>query len=195
MSAVQRRAQDAGLQLGEALGELTDHYLLMTATPHKATPRTSLCSWHCWTAMLYGDVKSLEEAMRRAEAPFYLRRIKAGAGRLPRSGYGRGQGALYEAVRAHGRSSRWPPTEWDFYIALTRYVEEQSVQAAADDSARGRALGFTMAMLAAAVCGPAFTRSVAASSGCAISGARSSRTPRPTGRSRSAAGCPRTSTS
>jgi hypothetical protein len=37
--------------------------------------------------------------------------------------------------------------ELDFYDALTRYVEDQSIKAAQDDSARGRALGFTMAML------------------------------------------------
>ena len=37
--------------------------------------------------------------------------------------------------------------EYDFYDALTRYVEDQSIKAAADDTARGRALGFTMAML------------------------------------------------
>ena len=37
--------------------------------------------------------------------------------------------------------------EWDFYDALTQYVEDQSIKAAADDSPRGRALGFTMAML------------------------------------------------
>ena len=37
--------------------------------------------------------------------------------------------------------------EWDFYDALTRYVEDQSIKAAAEDSARGRAIGFTMAML------------------------------------------------
>jgi len=37
--------------------------------------------------------------------------------------------------------------EWSFYDALTRYVEDQSIKAAEDDSARGRALGFTMAML------------------------------------------------
>jgi hypothetical protein len=37
--------------------------------------------------------------------------------------------------------------ELDFYDRLTRYVEDQSIKAAADDSARGRALGFTMAML------------------------------------------------
>lgn len=37
--------------------------------------------------------------------------------------------------------------EWDFYDALTRYVEDQSIKASSDDSARGRAVGFTMAML------------------------------------------------
>ena len=37
--------------------------------------------------------------------------------------------------------------ELDFYDALTRYVEDQSIKAAHAASARGRALGFTMAML------------------------------------------------
>src|SRR5205807_2071217 len=37
--------------------------------------------------------------------------------------------------------------ELDFYDGLTRYVEDQSIKAAQEDSARGRALGFTMAML------------------------------------------------
>ena len=37
--------------------------------------------------------------------------------------------------------------ELDFYDELTRYVEDQSIAAAGDESARGRAVGFTMAML------------------------------------------------
>ena len=37
--------------------------------------------------------------------------------------------------------------EWDFYDALTRFVDDQSIKAQADDSAVGRALSFTMAML------------------------------------------------
>ena len=35
----------------------------------------------------------------------------------------------------------------EFYDELTRYVEDQSIAAADDVSARGRAVGFTMAML------------------------------------------------
>jgi SNF2 family DNA or RNA helicase len=37
--------------------------------------------------------------------------------------------------------------ELDFYDALTLFVEDQSIKAASENSARGRALGFTMAML------------------------------------------------
>lgn len=37
--------------------------------------------------------------------------------------------------------------ELEFYDELTGYVEDQSIKASEDDSARGRALGFTMAML------------------------------------------------
>ena len=37
--------------------------------------------------------------------------------------------------------------EYELYDQLTRYVENQSIRAAGDDSARGRAVGFTMAML------------------------------------------------
>src|SRR5438477_11395993 len=37
--------------------------------------------------------------------------------------------------------------EYDFYDALTRYVEDQSIKAAQEDSPRSRALSFTMAML------------------------------------------------
>ena len=37
--------------------------------------------------------------------------------------------------------------ELDFYDQLTRYVEDQSIAAEQDESARGRAVGFTMAML------------------------------------------------
>ncbi len=37
--------------------------------------------------------------------------------------------------------------ELDFYDALTRFVEDQSIKAASEESVRGRALAFTMAML------------------------------------------------
>ena len=41
--------------------------------------------------------------------------------------------------------------ELDLYDQLTRYVEDQSIKAAHEDSARSRAVGFTMAMLQALI--------------------------------------------
>ena len=55
---------------------MTDHYLLMTATPHKGDPENFCLFLELLDRDVYGDVKSLEEAMRKHEAPFYLRRVK-----------------------------------------------------------------------------------------------------------------------
>ena len=55
---------------------MTDHYLLMTATPHKGDPDNFCLFLELLDRDVYGDVKSLEEAMRKQEAPFYLRRVK-----------------------------------------------------------------------------------------------------------------------
>jgi len=146
MSAYSAEHKTLAYQLGEALGELTDHYLLMTATPHKGDPENFALFLALLDRDVYGDVKSLEEAMRRAEAPFYLRRVKEALVGFPDPETGEVK-ALFTKRFVRTAEFQIDADEWDFYMALTRYVEEQSVKAAADDSARGRALGFTMAML------------------------------------------------
>ena len=125
---------------------MTDHFLLMTATPHKGDPENFCLFLELLDRDVYGDVKSLEEAMRETEAPFYLRRARKPWFRSPTRRPGRSRSSSPSATCR-------PPTfdldgdEYDFYDALTRYVEDQSIKAAQEDSARGRALGFTMAML------------------------------------------------
>src|SRR5216684_1686624 len=76
MSAYTSERKTLAYQLGEALSQMTDHYLLMTATPHKGDPQNFCLFLELLDRDVYGDVKSLEEAMRRNSAPFYLRRIK-----------------------------------------------------------------------------------------------------------------------
>src|SRR6266849_3709777 len=76
MSAYSSDKKTLAYQLGEALSERTDHYLLMTATPHKGDPENFCLFLGLLDRDVYGDVQSLEEAMKRHEAPFYLRRIK-----------------------------------------------------------------------------------------------------------------------
>jgi superfamily II DNA or RNA helicase len=146
MSAYSSDKKTLAYQLGEALSEMTDHYLLMTATPHKGDPDNFCLFLALLDKDVYGDVKSLEEAMRRNEAPFYLRRVKEALVTFPNPDTGEVK-TLFTKRLVRTTEFRISDEEFEFYDALTRYVEDQSIKAAADDSSRGRALGFTMAML------------------------------------------------
>jgi superfamily II DNA or RNA helicase len=146
MSAYSSEKKTLAYQLGEALSRMTDHYLLMTATPHKGDPENFCLFLELLDRDVYGDIKSLEDAMERQEAPFYLRRIKEALVSFPDPETGH-VSALFTRRNVTTTEFQISEEELDFYDRLTRYVEDQSIKAAADDSARGRALGFTMAML------------------------------------------------
>jgi len=146
MSAYSSERKTLAYQLGEALSRMTDHFLLMTATPHKGDPENFSLFLQLLDRDVYGDVKSLEEAMVKHEAPFYLRRVKEALVTFPDPKTGTVQ-TLFTKRNVTTSEFQITEPELDFYDRLTRYVEEQSIKAASDDSARGRALAFTMAML------------------------------------------------
>lgn len=146
MSASSADHKTLAYQLGEELSRRTDHFLLMTATPHKGDPENFCLFLELLDRDAYGDVASLQDAMARQEAPFYLRRVKEALVTFPDPETGRCK-TLF--TRRNVRTTEFTMTdaELDFYDGLTRYVEDQSIKAAQEDTARGRALGFTMAML------------------------------------------------
>ncbi|MBU0768489.1 MAG: DEAD/DEAH box helicase, partial [Proteobacteria bacterium] len=146
MSAYSSDKKTLAYQLGEALSKNTDHYLLMTATPHKGDPKNFCLFLELLDRDVYGDVKSLEEAMRRNSAPFYLRRIKEALVKFPDPITGKVE-KLFTKRDVFTVSFELDQDEYDFYDALTRYVEDQSIKASEDESPQSRALGFTMAML------------------------------------------------
>ncbi len=146
MSAASEDKKTLAYQLGESLSGLTDHYLLMTATPHKGDPQHFSLFLRLLDADVYADVKSLELAMDQRSAPFYLRRVKEAMVTFPDPDTGEVK-SLFTKRNVHTAGFHIDDDELDFYDALTRYVEDQSIKAAQDDSARGRALSFTMAML------------------------------------------------
>ena len=76
MSAYSTDKKTLAYQLGESLSQMTDHFLLMTATPHKGDPENFCLFLSLLDKDVYGNVKSLEKAMEEREAPFYLRRLK-----------------------------------------------------------------------------------------------------------------------
>ena len=146
MSAYSADRKTLAYQLGESLSEMTDHYLLMTATPLKGDAENFCLFLSLLDRDVYGDVKSLEEAMARQSAPFYLRRVKEALVSFPDPDTGKVK-MLFTRRQVRTSEFQIDDAEWDFYDALTRYVEDQSIKASADDSAQGRAVGFIMAML------------------------------------------------
>lgn len=145
MSARDAEHKTDRYQLGETLSDLTDHFLLLTATPHKGDPENFALFLQLLDRDAYAHVFSLEEAMRRHHAPSYLRRTKEAMVSFPdpESGHVR---RLFTDRETRTASFDLDSEELAFYETLTRYVQDQSIRAAADLSARGRAIGFTMAM-------------------------------------------------
>lgn len=146
MSAYGAEKKTLAYQLGEALSEKTDHYLLMTATPHKGDPVNFCLFLSLLDRDVYGDVKSLEEAMKRNQAPFYLRRTKEALVTFPDPDTGQVK-KIFTRRDVQTCTFEIDAEEYDFYDSLTRYVEDQSIKAKEDGTARGRALSFNMAML------------------------------------------------
>ncbi len=146
MSAPSEDHKTYAYRLGENLSKMTDHFLLMTATPHKGDPDHFRRFLALLDPDVYGSIESLQQAMREHEAPFYLRRTKEALVSFPHPDTGEVR-KLFTNREVRTAAFDLDGEELDFYDELTRYVEDQSMAAAGDPSARGRAVGFTMAML------------------------------------------------
>ncbi len=146
MAAYSSDKKTLAYKLGESLSTMTDHYLLMTATPHKGDPENFCLFLELLDRDVYGNVKSLEEAMRRNHAPFYLRRTKEALVSFPEPGTGVVK-KLFTNREVRTANFELDGDEYNFYDALTRYVEDQSIRAAEDDTNRGRVLAFNLAGL------------------------------------------------
>src|SRR5436309_11310170 len=76
MSAADESHKSLRYRLGELLRDISDHMLLLTATPHKGDPANFSLFLQLLDPDAYADVRSIREAMDRRRAPFYLRRTK-----------------------------------------------------------------------------------------------------------------------
>ena len=80
MSARDETHKSQRYKLGELLRDSSDHYLLLTATPHRGDPVNFNLFLQLLDKDAYADVQSIKEAMRRRRAPFYLRPHQGGDG-------------------------------------------------------------------------------------------------------------------
>lgn len=146
MSASDEEHKTYAYQLGEQLSERTDHFVLMTATPHKGDPEHFRLFMQLLDKDIYADITSLDEAIKRHSAPFYLRRVKEALVSFPDPETGKAK-SLFTKRNVNTVDFKIVDEEWDFYNDLTRFVEDMSVRVADDASPQARAVGFTMAML------------------------------------------------
>jgi len=135
--------------LGELLRETSDHFLLLTATPHKGDAANFTLFLQLLDLDAYADVKSIQEAMERRHAPFYLRRTKEAMVYFPE----RQEDGTWVAKKIF--TKRIPHTvdfqidgaEYELYRDITHFVKRQSAKAAAmGDDPRARAVGFLMSL-------------------------------------------------
>jgi len=134
--------------LGELLRDITDHLLLLTATPHKGDPGNFTLFLQLLDTDAYADVRSIREAMNRRRAPFYLRRTKEAMVYFPER---RPDGTwvaekIFTKRIPHTVDFQMDGPEFDLYREITRFVKRQSAKAAAMDDPRARAVGFLMSL-------------------------------------------------
>ncbi|MDI6631854.1 MAG: DEAD/DEAH box helicase, partial [Thermoanaerobacteraceae bacterium] len=133
MSASDPEHKTERYRLGELLSQKTHHLLLLTGTPHKGDPLNFCLFLQLLDRDVYGDVRSLEEAMKRNHAPFYLRRTKEALVTFPDPETGKVR-RLFTNREVRTVRFELDGREFEFYEALTRYVQDQSIRAATDPS-------------------------------------------------------------
>jgi superfamily II DNA or RNA helicase len=149
MSATDASHKSMRYKLGEILRDLSDHFLLLTATPHKGDPENFSLFLQLLDNDAYADVRSIREAMNRRRAPFYLRRTKEAMVYFPdkkEDGSWSAQKIFTKRI-PHTAGFQIDGPEFELYKDITRFVKYQSNKAALQgDNPRARAIGFLMSL-------------------------------------------------
>src|SRR5437773_10647683 len=149
MSATDESHKSLRYKLGELLRDISDHLLLLTATPHKGDPANFSLFLQLLDPDAYADVRSIREAMDRRRAPFYLRRTKEAMVYFPERQVDGSWVAkkIFTKRIPHTVDFQIDGPEFDLYKSVTRFVKRMSARAAAaGDDPRARAVGFLMAL-------------------------------------------------
>jgi SNF2-related domain len=139
----------ARYSLGELLRDSSDHFLMLTATPHKGDPENFSLFLQLLDQEAYADVKSIREAITRRVAPFYLRRTKEAMVYFPERQPDGSWIARKLFTKRDPRTADFTidGDEFDLYRDVTSFVKSQFSRAAAKgDDPRARAVGFLMAL-------------------------------------------------
>jgi superfamily II DNA or RNA helicase len=149
MAAYSEDKKSQRYRLGELLRERSDHLILLTATPHKGDPQNFTLFLRLLDSDAFADVRSIQEAMNRRRAPFYIRRTKEAMVYFPERQPDGTWNAREIFTHRITKSVQFSidGEEFKLYQEVTRYVKHQSALAAArGDDPRSRAIGFLMSL-------------------------------------------------
>jgi superfamily II DNA or RNA helicase len=126
-------------RFGDLLSERCDHFLLLTATPHKGDPDNFRLLMRLLDKEMFDSPQGFTLALSNKDMPLFIRRIKEEM--VDFNGH-----PVFLDRHVKTAAFTLSPTERKLYDAVTEYVEKQSERAAAMGE-RGRLLGFTLALL------------------------------------------------
>jgi len=150
MSAAAEDDKSMRYKLGELLRDSCGNILLLTATPHKGDPENFSLFLQLLDKDAFAHVRSIKDAMREGQAPFYLRRTKEAMVYFPER---RENGewwtrSIFTKRIVNTVSFSLDGAEFKLYQDVTRMVKSISMRAAAQapGDPRARAMGFLMAL-------------------------------------------------
>ena len=150
MSAASEDNKSLRYRLGEFLRDSTSHILLLTATPHKGDPENFSLFLQLLDKDAFAHVRSIQDAMAKGRAAFYLRRTKEAMVYFPTQ---KDDGTwttkpIFTRRIVNTVSFMIDGKEFELYRDVSRMVKRMSSQAAAQDppDPRARAMGFLMAL-------------------------------------------------
>lgn len=126
-------------RLGDLLSERCDHFLLLTATPHKGDPDNFRLLMRLLDKEMFDSPQGFALALSNKEMPLFIRRIKEEM--VDFDGH-----PLFLDRFVKTAAFTLSLAERKLYDAVTEYVSRHSERAAALGE-RGRLLGFTLALL------------------------------------------------
>ena len=131
-------------RLGKVLSERADHFLMLTATPHKGDPENFRLLLQLLDREMF-EGAGARDILKEQPIPMVLRRTKEEMVYFPAPGETKSR-LIFRDRFVRTLTFQLSPQEQRLYDEVTDYVEEQSARAAAMGE-RGRLLGFTLALL------------------------------------------------
>lgn len=132
-------------RLARVLGERTDHFLMMTATPHNGDKERFTNFLALLDQDVYSDVASIDTAIEAKRAPFYIRRLKEAMEYFPDPETGKRK-KIFTNRTVKTIPFEISGNELLVYQQLTDYLRNVGRIARRFEDPRARAIGFMMAL-------------------------------------------------